>query len=300
MYEVLLIYWRPREGYTIRWITEKSRDIQRDLMELIFFRALGFPERRVEPMYWIQNFFGLTYHCYYLGAHVDIPAIIMGYGDSNDVVRALVYDLAIKVRSLGIDGFDGKLPYNYSRIIRNLTLDVLPLFVFNNELVLDIYLLLLENPILRLSELAELIFHKKPKASIRDIEDALTLLNLISFIRVIWVKGIKWIELSKLLIPLRNNSSKLVVEGSNREISEKLSREIKLSIEVFIDPVLRKILVDVKSRGKINYDLTRRNELDFLINAGYLEKKGSVVSLKSNPIIKIFNIAGSKIEEFNI
>jgi len=306
MFEVFVTYWEPRKGYIIKWITGREKHVPSDLLELIFFRALGSPEHRVESMYWVQNFFSSSYQCYYIGAYTEIPIIVVGHGEPENVVKSIIYDLAIKIRSFGLDELDEKLPYNYDRIIRNLSPSTLNLFVLNNELILQIYLILLENPIIKYNDLAELVFHENIASSIKDLDDALILLNMVGFIRVLWVMGSKWIELLKVLVPLRRPNAKLISKNRFEKVFNKwfsrrnLFKEIKFSTNVFIDPALRRLLANLKTRRRISYDLSIKNELDFLIQANYIIRDDSAVFFNTEPVIRIFNIAGSKVWEFSI
>lgn len=306
MITLLVTYWEPKSGYVIKWITEREEIISNDLLELIFFRALGFPERRVESMYWVQNFFGQSYHCYYLGAHTEVPIIIIGHGGTENLVKSVIYDLAMRIRSVKLDELNKKLPYNYSRVIRNLSQRTLKLFVLNNELILRTYLIILESPVIRYDELLEQVFHEKIASSIKDLDDALTLLNIIGFVRIFWVMGSKWVELSKVLVPLRKPKSKFIFENifkeyfNKRSLQHYLFKEINYSTNIFIDPVLRKLIVDLKKRRQINYESTMRKELDFLIQASYAIKHDETIYFNTEPVIKIFNIAGVRVQEFNI
>lgn len=305
MIDVFVVSWDSKQGYIINKVAGNNGELPEELLELVFFRALGYPERRLEPMYWNQHFGGHEFKCYYLGMHMENPTVIIAKGEDEDLIEGVVHDLAIRIRFLKsrekMHGFFRE----YGHVITNLTMSNFPIFIFSNKLVVKIYLALLKNPVMTLRELLELISHEEI-ASISDIQDALRILNIAGYIRATWVKGKVWLEISRVIVPIRRyvrrNLDQRVYSINLREVLAEgnFLEEMEGAVKVLLNENLRILLSRLKREGDMFFDLSNRENIAFLEKYNFIKIEGNRIRLISLPSIRIYDIAGRKLFELEV
>ncbi len=306
MIEVFVVNWDVKKGYIVNNILASKHELSKDFLELIFFKALGSIERRLEPAYWLQDFRNQRYHCYFLGPYSSTPTIIVSRGDDKNIVKVVLYDLSIRVRYIGLDKLSEHITDEYRDVLRNLNSKLLPLFVFTNSLVARLYWLLARNPVINLDEFIELAFHERISASARDIQDVLTILSSIGFVRVVWVRGSIWLEISKIILPLRRPLSISFASLDLRKLAdeffmrEEFLNELEGAVRVFLNDRLRNALSRLIAEKILPYSFLPEGDINYLVNKNYIDIRNGTIHLKSEPIIKIYNLAGEKIYEFKI
>jgi len=306
--EILLVIWDDRYGYIIEPIlsAKKSVTLPNELLELVFFKALGIPERRIEPKFWIQDYKKRKYACYFPGAWIKTPVVLIGKGNVK-LIRLVMIDIAIKLRKIGFEKRSDIFNRHYISILLNLKKETTLLFALSNETCMVIYKILLNNPIVTIEELMDLTLFETPILSMQDIKESLLILNSTGIVDVKWIGGEETIYLTKVIVPVRRYNRSLLIANSSlmkevRKIEESIDfvREIVACSTLLLCNQLRNLLYQLYKRGRMHIMETDPVNIDYLLKHKYAIQRGNMAVFFSFPVLKLYNLMGKKVREYSI
>jgi len=307
MIDLYVVKWDDKYGYMVKEIISTSLEssLPKDLLELVFFRALGILERRYEPRFWTQIFRGTEYICYYPGVFSKQPTVIIGRGIQK-LVKLAAIDLAMRLRRKDIDEFWPEYKVFYVPMLEKLSSRNALVFAVSEETRTMIYELLLSNPAITVDKLIDLTLDMRFVPSLQDIRDTLVLMNMNGIINIKWIRGKEIVRLTRILIPIRRFNSKIFFSKADLHAvidayREKwnFSTELLNGAITILNKELSGILCNLLNT-ELHVNKVKTYYAKFLAMNDYIGVRRNLLFLKSYPVIQSYNISGRKLKEYNI
>ncbi len=184
---IALVSWHAKRGYVLEYIYPKNFTVPQKHLEMLFFYSLHIKQRRVEPLLKSLKIDNREYTFFYYGAFEERPTILI-IESNYKTIKPLVQTLAILLRrnKLYRRGEDAISKLDFEGFInliddKKIVLILLGLALSTYDVVLQE---LIENPVIRVSELLEKTNYLQDpftRMEIENIMKALVWCNLVSF-----------------------------------------------------------------------------------------------------------------------